>query len=69
MDKNEKAKAVIDAVQKTAAELRAEGKANMADRTLSAFKDVPVGSLAKFYDILQQFETKAAALESMGASA
>jgi hypothetical protein len=69
MDSNTKAAIIMDAATKTAEEFRSEGKSNLADRTLNAFKDVPVGSLAKFYDIIMAHPTKKAALESMGADA
>lgn len=69
MDNNTKAKIILDAAEKAAAELRAEGKAIMATQTLDAFKGVPVGSLAKFHDILMAHSTKADALRSMGADA
>jgi hypothetical protein len=67
MDNNTKAKVIMDAAQKAADELRSEGKSNLADRTLNAFKGVPVGSLARFHDILMAHPTKASALRSMGA--
>jgi hypothetical protein len=69
MDNNTKAKIILEAAEQTAAELRTEGKAIMAAQTLDAFKGVPVGSLAKFYDIIQTFKTKKAALAAMGADA
>lgn len=69
VDSNSKAKKVIDAVQKVADDLRGEGKSSLADRTLSAFNDVPVGSLARLHDLFVKFETKDAALESLGADA
>jgi hypothetical protein len=69
MDKNTKAAIIIDAATKTADELRSEGKSNLADQTMNAFKDVPVGSLAKFYDIIMAYPTKRAALEAVGADA
>jgi hypothetical protein len=69
MDNNTKAKIIIAAAEQAAAELRAEGKAIMAAQTLDAFKGVPVGSLAKFFDIIQTFKTKKEALASMGADA
>lgn len=68
MDNNTKAKIILDAAQQTADEFRSEGKSNLADRTLAAFKGVPVGSLAKFHDILMKHSTKADALRSLGAN-
>lgn len=58
MDNNTKAKIVLDAAKETAASFRSEGKDNLADRTLDAFKGVPVGSLARFYDIMQKVNAK-----------
>ena len=58
MDNNSKAKIVLDAAAQAAAEFRAEGKDNVADRTINAFKGVPVGSLARFYDIMQKVNAK-----------
>lgn len=58
MDNNEKAKQVLDAAQQVADQFRSEGKDNVADRTLNAFKGVPVGSLARFYDIMQKVSAK-----------
>lgn len=69
MDNNEKAKVILDMAQQAADEFRAEGKTNLAERTLAPFKDVPVGSLAKFYDILMAHPTKQEALRSMGVDA
>lgn len=54
MDNNTKAQKVLNAARKTANELRAEGKSNLADRTMNAFKDVPVGSLARFHDMMMK---------------
>jgi hypothetical protein len=69
MDNNTKAKALIDAVSKTVDELRSEGKTIMAAQTEKAFKDIPVGSLAKLYDIIQANATRKDALRSLGADA
>lgn len=69
MDNNTKAKAMIDAVSKTVAELRSEGKSIMAAQTEAAFKDVPVGSLAKLYDLIKTHATRKDALRSLGADA
>jgi hypothetical protein len=69
MDKNTKAKAIIDAVEKTVEELRAQGKNAMADQTEKAFKDFPVGSLARLYDLVVTFRTRREALEALGADA
>lgn len=55
MDNNEKARRVIEAAQQTADSFRDEGKDDIADRTLKAFEGVPVGSLAKFYDLLASY--------------
>lgn len=66
IDSNTKAKAIIDAMERTVTELRAEGKTQIADQTEKAFKDVPVGSLARLYDLLSQFGTKREALAALG---
>lgn len=69
MDDNAKAKTVIEAFEQVADDFRNEGKPDLATRTMSALKDVPVGSLAKLHDILKLNPTKAAALRSVGADA
>jgi hypothetical protein len=69
MDNNTKAKIILDAAQQTADEFRSEGKSNLADRIFSPpSRALPVGSLAKFHDILMKHSTKADALRSLGAN-
>lgn len=54
MPETEKARAMLSAVNECAAEFIAEGKHDLAARTLAAFKGVPVGSLARLYDIFRR---------------
>lgn len=54
MDNNEKARRVIDAAHKLEAEYEAEGKPEIAKQVRTGFDALPVGSLAKLYDIIQQ---------------
>jgi hypothetical protein len=52
MDNNEKARRVIEASHKLEAEYVGEGKPELAQRVRSGFDELPVGSLARLYDIL-----------------
>lgn len=53
MDNNDKAAAVIAAAHKLEAEYEAEGKPALAKQVRDGFNELPVGSLAKLYDILK----------------
>lgn len=53
MDNNEKARKVIEASHKLESEYEAEGKPELAKQIREGFDNLPVGSLAKLYDILK----------------
>lgn len=65
LDPNTKAAKTSSALTQIVGELRADGNANLADRLEHAMRAMPVGSLARLYDLIESSPTKAEALESL----
>jgi hypothetical protein len=68
-DENAKAKVVLDCFEQASSEYRDEGKPQIADMLDRGVKELPVGSLAKLFDLLDAHPSKEAALEALGAKA
>lgn len=69
MDNNTKAKKMAAALEAVSDETRFRGDPNAADLLMKMRGELPVGSLARLFDMIKASDTKADALRTMGADA
>lgn len=69
MDHNTKAKKMASALEALSDETRFRGDPNTADLLMKMKNELPVGSLARLFDIIKESPTKADALNALGADA